>query len=90
MVAAEAQACGTPVVAFRRGALDEVIVDGVTGFLVAPDDLSAAAAAVGDTAGLSREACRAHAETHLDIERSLDAHERLYHQLGVAGVRVGG
>ena len=34
MVAAEAQACGTPVVAFRRGALEEVIVDGVTGFLV--------------------------------------------------------
>ena len=35
MVAAEAQACGTPVVAFSRGALDEVIVDAVTGFLVA-------------------------------------------------------
>ena len=31
MVAAEAQACGTPVVAFRRGALDEVIVDGDDG-----------------------------------------------------------
>ena len=46
MVAAEAQACGTPVVAFRRGALDEVILDGVTGFLVAPDDIAAAAEAV--------------------------------------------
>jgi UDP-glucose:tetrahydrobiopterin glucosyltransferase len=92
MVAAEAQACGTPVVAFRRGALDEVIVDGVTGFLVAPDDLAAAAAAVGDTPALSRDACRAHAETHLDIERSLDAHERLYEQLARAavGARIGG
>ena len=39
MVAAEAQACGTPVVAFRRGALDEVIVDRVTGFLVSPTTL---------------------------------------------------
>ena len=48
MVAAEAQACGTPVVAFRRGALDEVIVDGVTGFLVAPDDIVAAADAVSE------------------------------------------
>ena len=46
MVAAEAQACGTPVVAFGRGALGEVIVDGVTGFLVAPDDIHAAADAV--------------------------------------------
>jgi glycosyltransferase involved in cell wall biosynthesis len=81
MVAAEAQACGTPVVAFRRGALDEVIVDGVTGFLVAPDDLRAAADAVSSTAKLSRSACREHAETQLDIERSLDAHEQLYEHL---------
>jgi glycosyltransferase involved in cell wall biosynthesis len=91
MVAAEAQACGTPVVAFRRGALDEVIVEGVTGFLVAPDDLPAAAAAVGATRTLSREACREHAEAHLDIEHSLDAHERLYEQLAAraVGARTG-
>jgi glycosyltransferase involved in cell wall biosynthesis len=86
MVAAEAQACGTPVVAFRRGALDEVIVDGVTGFLVAPDDVRAAADAVGGTPALSRRACREHAATHLDIERSLDAHERLYERLAAAGL----
>jgi glycosyltransferase involved in cell wall biosynthesis len=92
MAAAEAQACGTPVVAFRRGALDEVIVDGVTGFVVAPDDLPAAAAAVSRTLALSRDACREHAETHLDIERSFDAHERLYEQLAGAavGARGGG
>jgi glycosyltransferase involved in cell wall biosynthesis len=92
MVAAEAQACGTPVVAFRRGALDEVIVDGVTGFLVAPDDLPAAAAAVANAPALSRDACRDHAETQLDIERSLDAHERVYEQLAgtAAGARAGG
>jgi glycosyltransferase involved in cell wall biosynthesis len=86
MVAAEAQACGTPVVAFRRGALGEVISDGVTGFLVAPDDLRAAARAVVSAPALSRRACREHAETHLDIERSLDSHERLYGRLaGAAG-----
>jgi glycosyltransferase involved in cell wall biosynthesis len=46
MVAAEAQACGTPVVAYRRGGLQEVIVDGFTGFLVPPDDVCAAADAL--------------------------------------------
>jgi UDP-glucose:tetrahydrobiopterin glucosyltransferase len=84
MVAAEAQACGTPVVAFRRGALPEVIVDGVTGFLVTPGDLRAAADAVGAAPALSRRACREHAETHLDIDRSLDAHEQLYARLAAA------
>jgi len=81
MAAAEAQACGTPVVAFRCGALGEVIADGVTGFLVPPDDIAAAAEAVGRTAGISRSDCRDHAEGHLDLEQSLDAHERLYRQV---------
>jgi glycosyltransferase involved in cell wall biosynthesis len=86
MVAAEAQACGTPVVAFERGALGEVIVDGLTGFLVAPDDINAAAGAVTRRAELSRSACRDHAASHLDLELSLDAHERLYARLATAGV----
>ena len=81
MAAAEAQACGTPVVGFRRGGLSEVIADGVTGFLVPPGDVGAAVDAVGRTAGISRPACRDHAEGHLDLERSLNAHERLYRQL---------
>ena len=81
MAAAEAQACGTPVVAFSRGGLGEVIVDGVTGFLVPPDDVRAAAEAVRKVAGLSRPACRAHAERRLDLDLSLDAHERLYGQV---------
>jgi glycosyltransferase involved in cell wall biosynthesis len=78
MAAAEAQACGTPVVAFRRGGLGEMIADGVTGFLVAPDDLRAAADSVRRVTGISRSACRGHAERHLDLERSLDSHEQLY------------
>ena len=81
MAAAEAQACGTPVVGFRRGALGEVIADGRTGFLVPPGDLRAAAGAVARVAEISRPACREHAEVHLDLEQSLDAHERLYRQV---------
>jgi glycosyltransferase involved in cell wall biosynthesis len=84
LAAAEAQACGTPVIAFSRGGLGEVIVDGVTGFLVAPDDIEAAAQAVTKAAGISRPACREHAEGQLDIELSLDAHERLYRRVAGA------
>jgi glycosyltransferase involved in cell wall biosynthesis len=84
MVAAEAQACGTPVVAFRQGAIAEVVVDRVTGFLVAAGDINAAAGAVGRAAGLARLQCRIHAERRLDLELTLDAHERLYAQLADA------
>ena len=92
MAPAEAQACGTPVVAFRRGGLAEVIIDGVTGFLVTPGDTAGAGDiaratsrprrdAVRRAAALSRRACRDHAVSDLDLERSLDAHEQLYQRL---------
>ncbi|HSR86336.1 MAG TPA: glycosyltransferase [Streptosporangiaceae bacterium] len=81
MAAAEAQACGTPVVAFRRGGLAEVIIDGLTGFLVPSSDVRAASEAVSKVAELSRLACREHAVGQLDLELSLDAHERLYRQV---------
>ena len=81
LVAAEAQAAGTPVVAFGRGGLREVVVDGLTGFLVAPDDIPAAAEAVGKATGISRSTCRRHAETRLDLEASLDMHEALYRRV---------
>jgi glycosyltransferase involved in cell wall biosynthesis len=92
MVAAEAQACGTPVVAFRRGALDEVIVDGATGFVVAPDDIDAAADATARRTEISRSECRQHAQRHLDLELSLDAHEQLYRRVVGVGeeVAIGG
>ena len=81
MAAADAQACGTPVVAFRRGGLAEIVVDGVTGFLAEPGDIEGAAASVRRAARISRAACRRHAENNLDLERSLDGHEQLYRRV---------
>jgi glycosyltransferase involved in cell wall biosynthesis len=83
LAAAEAQACGTPVIAFRRGGLPEVIADHVTGFLVPPDDVRAAAEAVARMPGISRAACREHAVSRLDLDLSLDAHEALYRRVRV-------
>jgi len=81
MVAAEAQAAGTPVVAFRRGGLGEVIADGLTGYLVPPDDIAAAAQAVAKARCIARAECRRHAERWLDLESCLDAHEALYRRV---------
>jgi glycosyltransferase involved in cell wall biosynthesis len=90
MVAAEAQAVGTPVVAFALGNLPHIVIDGLTGFVTTPGDVGEAAAALRRTPGIRREACRQHAERHLDLEASLDAHERCYRKAtSPAGVATG-
>src|SRR3546814_20033 len=64
----EALACGTPVIAFRRGSMPELIEDGVTGFLV--DTLDQAVAAIGQIDRLDRRACRVAAVKRFSIRRS--------------------
>lgn len=56
LVMIEALACGTPVIAFRRGSVEEVIKDGVTGFVV--DNVDEAVKAVGRLDAIDRAACR--------------------------------
>jgi glycosyltransferase involved in cell wall biosynthesis len=60
IVMAEAMACGTPVIGFRRGSVPEVVTDGVTGFVCA--DVEAAAAAVAKIGTLDRARVRAECE----------------------------
>ncbi len=72
----EAMACGTPVLAFPRGSMPELIEDGVTGLLV--DDISAAVAAVGRADGLDRAAIREHAVARFGIERMVDEYLAAY------------
>jgi UDP-glucose:tetrahydrobiopterin glucosyltransferase len=90
MVAAEAQAVGTPVVAFASGNLSEVVIEGLTGFVTTRGDVREAAAALKRAPVIGRDACRRHAELHLDLEPTLDAHERYYRKaISQAGVTVG-
>lgn len=86
MVAAEAQAAGTPVVASQRGGLPEVVREGVTGYLVPAGDVAAAAAALDRAAGVSRADCRRHAVQSLSVHDAAVAHESLYAKM-VAGPR---
>jgi glycosyltransferase involved in cell wall biosynthesis len=85
MVAAEAQAAGTPVVASRRGGIPEVVRDGLTGYLVPSQDTGAAAAALDRVAALSRSECRRHAVESLSLEHSGAAHESLYAEIAGVG-----
>jgi glycosyltransferase involved in cell wall biosynthesis len=81
LAAAEAQAAGTPVVAFDRGALRDIVCDGRTGWIVPEGDVGAAAAAARSASHLSRAEVRRHAERNLSLERTLDAHEALYDRI---------
>jgi glycosyltransferase involved in cell wall biosynthesis len=87
LVAAEAQAAGTPVVAFARGGLTEIVDDGVTGFLVQPGDITAAAAALGSVGQIDRRACRQHAHEHLNMAACVTEYEDLYASVAATSSR---
>ena len=75
----EAMAAGTPVVAYARGSMPEIIDHGRTGFLVA--DPAGAAAAVNATADLDRAAIRRVAERRFSAERMIDDYLAVYTSL---------
>jgi glycosyltransferase involved in cell wall biosynthesis len=79
LVMIEAMACGTPVIAFRRGSVPEIIEDKVTGFMV--DNVDQAANAVAQVANLSRAQCRATFEERFCAERMAQDYLELYERV---------
>ncbi len=96
LVAAEAMASGTPVIAYNKGALAEVVRDGVTGFIIDPDDedrpgkgtwvikkqgVEGIIEAVSRIDEIDRAKCRHHVEKHFTRENMIEQYVALYNRL---------
>jgi glycosyltransferase involved in cell wall biosynthesis len=81
LTAAEAMAAGTPVAAYARGALAEVIADGETGYLVTPGDVSGLQAAAARFTEIDPRACRRRAVERFSLARMVSEYETLYREL---------
>ena len=77
LVVAEALACGTPVAAFARGAVPELVTEACASLAV-PDDVGALAAAIRRSTTLARSDARLHAERTCSAQRMMGEYERLY------------
>jgi glycosyltransferase involved in cell wall biosynthesis len=79
VVMIEAMACGTPVIAFSRGSVPEVMTPGVSGYVV--DDVAAAVDAVPQALALDRRACRAAFEARFGAATMVGNYLNVYDQL---------
>ena len=79
LVAMEAAGCGTPVIAFRRGALPEVVKEGETGFIV--HNVNQAVESLSAIDRISPEKCVQHAHDHFSAARMADAYQHIYSAL---------
>ncbi|SFV32720.1 glycosyltransferase [Hyphomicrobium facile] len=79
IVMAEAMACGTPVLGLRRGAVPEVVEDGVTGFVV--DTLDELVIAAGRIGQIARSACRDRVKTFYSEPAVLDGYLEIYAEM---------
>ncbi len=72
-------ACGTPVVAFNRGSMPEIIRHGVTGYIV--DDIESAINELADIKSIDRSECRADVEQHFTSARMARDYFRVYEMI---------
>jgi glycosyltransferase involved in cell wall biosynthesis len=77
LVMIESMACGTPVLAFRGGAVEEIVRDGINGWICADEcDMAARLA----TLAIPPAACRAHVAEHFSVSRMADQYVDIYHR----------
>ena len=85
LVVPESMATGTPVIAFDKGAMSEIIKDGETGYLIKPGDIIGMTQAIKKIYDMPnseyqkmRENCRKHVEQNFTVKRMLDGYEKVY------------
>jgi len=79
IVMAEALACGTPVIAFNRGAAPEIVEDGKNGFIV--KNLNGMKKAIFNIEKIDRFNCRKIAEAKFSLEKMIKNYENLYYKI---------
>jgi glycosyltransferase involved in cell wall biosynthesis len=88
LVMIEAMLCGTPVLAFPRGAAPEIVEDGVTGFLV--NDVDEMAAVLAHMDRFDRVRCRRRAQDRFNVARMASEYQRVYEKAAAGTVAAPG
>lgn len=96
MVMVESMACGTPVVAYNRGSVSEILRDGITGFIIDPDNedrpgkgtwiikkqgIEGLVEAIQRIGEIDRANCRKHVEENFSVSKMVDGYEKVYSQI---------
>lgn len=80
LVVVEAMACGTPVIAYNRGSMPELIQNGINGFVI-DSDLDALIQTMQQTKDISRASCRASVVKNFSEEHMVEAYEKYYYDI---------
>lgn len=82
LVMAEAMSCGTPVIGFDRGSVSELIVDGKTGFVVAPEKgINGLKEALNKINTIKPQDCRSHVVKNFSVEIMVENYEKTYQEI---------
>lgn len=82
LVMVEAMSCGTPVIAYDHGSVPEIVRDGLTGFVVEPNEgVGGLKKALYRINTIKREDCRKHVEENFAVEKMVKSYEELYKEL---------